>query len=290
MRWDWYQATVYGADEREVVGAFLSSIDLSSVHAGMAKNGYLYAWDIKRGDRVLASVWWSGNPGIHVKASGEDAPLADSVLLRGRKVNGWEVLPTRVDACVDWVREGLFDSLSSRLLCFAVDNGIKIDQKGDWERGRARTLYLGSRSSVVQLVLYEKGYESGGDKNWVRLEVRVYPAKRARASVASWAPGDAFRASSWVVKALAEIGWKDLQPLSVGSVWRPSDTARQRLYLLRQYGAIMRAWSEDVGGWSEFGIAVGSALDSGDDLANVSAKKPYLSDEVSALEWAQCEV
>ncbi|MFO5615250.1 replication initiation factor domain-containing protein, partial [Klebsiella pneumoniae] len=69
---------------------------------------------------------------------------------------------TRAHACVAWVEEGPFDSLSAHLIAYAKDNGISINQQGDWARGQARTLYLGSPQSPVRICLYEKGYEQGG--------------------------------------------------------------------------------------------------------------------------------
>ena len=260
-RFDWYQATVYKASPETVAGSLRTRFDLSEVRPSRAKNGYLRGADIKRGDMVLARVWWGGNPGVHVIGSGSDAPDVASVLDMGRRINGWEVLPTRVDSCVDWVEELLFSRLAAQLIQYAIDNDISINQQGDWERNKARTLYLGSRASTVQLVLYEKGYESGGDLNWVRLEVRVYPKPHARAKVATWGPDDVFNAAPWLVKALASVGFEGLRAGSVGTVWRPSDSERARLMLIRQYGRIMKTWADEVGGWQAFGLAVGELAD-----------------------------
>lgn len=267
-RFDWYQATVYGPSPETMVENLRTHFDLSSVYPGRAKNGYLRGADIKRGESTLARVWWGGNPGVHVIGSGSDASGVAAVLDIGRRVGGWEVLPTRVDSCIDWVQELLFSGLASQLIQYALDNGISINQQGDWERSKARTLYLGSRSSTVQLVLYEKGYESGGDLNWVRLEVRVYPKPHARVRVAAWGPDEVFNAAPWLVKALSSIGFEGLKAASVGTVWRPSDDERARLMLIRQYGRIMKAWSDEVGGWQEFGRAVGDAVE-----------RPVLSEE-----------
>ena len=267
IRWDWYQATLHRVHPNSAARSLMEAADLSDIRPGRAKNGYLHAWDVKRGDHLVASVWWGGNPGVHVLGTGEDAPLVASVLARGRVYSGWEVLPTRVDACMDWVKELMFSGLAAQLIQYALDNEIKIDQKGDWERCKGRTLYLGSRSSVVQLVLYEKGYQTGAAefdprlKDWVRLEVRVYPAKHARASVAEWGPGDAFSASKWVVGAMDTIGWRGLEPYRVGNVWRPADDQRARLALIRQYARIMQRWSSELGGWAEFGSVVDSAVE-----------------------------
>ncbi|MCA9565032.1 MAG: hypothetical protein KC561_16155, partial [Myxococcales bacterium] len=188
-----------------------------------------------------------GNKGICVTGSGENAPAVSDVLRR------FEHRVTRADACEDWEEEGLFDRLSGALLDFAQSSRLTINQQGDWIRGRARSLYLGSKSSSCQLVLYEKGDQLGINRPWVRLEARVYPKGDAGYQVASWVPGEAFGASRWMTQALERIGWDHLQAKSVGTVWRPSDALRARLQLVRQYKATLRSWVEEAGSWDAMG-------------------------------------
>ena len=161
---------------------------------------------------------------------------------------------TRADVCVDWIEEGLFSRLSGVLMGFAVDRDLGIGQEGDWVRGRARTLYVGAASAAVRLVLYEKGYESGGDKAWTRLEVRVRPQKEWKADCATWPEKRLFGASRWVSEALTLIGFTDLERSAVGTVWKPSDAERARAALVKQYGAILRAWADELGGWDRLGL------------------------------------
>ena len=254
-RWDWYQATVHGRSVESVRDALLSVFDLADWAPGRPKNGYEQGAEVRRGDSVLAEVWWGGNPGVHVKGTGERAPAVREALeLVGPH------LPSRVDACVDWIEAGLFDRLSAELLAYAHAHGIRVNQVGDWSRGQARTLYLGSQQSPSQLVLYEKGYESGGDLDWVRLEVRIRPQRDAKAKVATWEPLDAFRGSRWLCGALEAVGWGELVPHSVGTVRKPSDVDRQRAALLRQYGRILAAWADDCGGWDALGSELAQAL------------------------------
>ncbi|WP_200336066.1 replication initiation factor domain-containing protein [Thiocystis violacea] len=261
MRFDWYQASVFGPDADDVTGFLERELDLATVYPGRPKNGYLRAALLRRGDRDLAEVWWGGNPGVNVKGTGEDSPEVARILSKGRRLFGWKVCPTRVDSCIDWVEESLFDHMAAKLIRFALAKGIKIEQKGDWERGEARTLYLGARSSTCQLVLYEKGYESGGDKRWVRLEARVYPAPHAREAVALWGEEDFFRASRWMAGATEALGFEAKRAESVGTVWRPTDADRARGALLRQYGRVLAGWADEVGGWDGLGPAISRGLD-----------------------------
>jgi hypothetical protein len=186
------------------------------------------------------------------------------VLAEALKSFGRSHLPTRVDSCVDWKEGGLFDSLSSELIRYAKEHRLSINQQGDWVRGEARTLYVGSKDSPVRLVLYEKGYEQGGTAplDWVRLEVRIRPKREWRVSVASWSADTVFCAG-WIPDALTVLGWDDLDRRSVGTVWRSADDERARFALLKQYSGVMSRWADQVGGWDNLGAAMRHAMDVG---------------------------
>lgn len=242
-RWDWAASTVVGEGVDAVAGSVVGAFDLADLAPGKPMYGYEHCAHVVRGERVLATILWGGNPGVHVIGTGENAPHI------------WEALkpfrhrPSRVDACEDWIEEGLFDWIAERLIGYAEGHNIAIDQQGDWVRGKGRTLYLGAKSSAVQLRLYEKGWKEGADPNWIRLEVEIRPQSDARAKVALWVPGDAFGASQWLVGALATIGWSHLTKRSIGTVRKPSDAERARFHMLRQYGATLASWQEELGGW-----------------------------------------
>lgn len=252
-RFDWYQATVHGSTEAVLTAvntAMLGAFDLADLAPATPLNGYTHAAVVRRGEVVLASIFWGGNPGVNVKGTGENAPTVAQAL----RSLPYRHRVTRVDSCVDWVEPGLFDSLAAALIAFALEHDIQINQQGDWERGQARTLYLGAPSSAVRLVLYEKGYETGGDPNWVRLEVRVRPRGGHGYQVADWSPDDVFQASRWLVGALERIGWNGLIVRSVGTVWRPSDLDRAKLALIRQYRRTLLAWADRAGGWDALAV------------------------------------
>lgn len=248
-RFDWYQGTTHEADVDEVAGAFLHHFDLSDLRPTTPRNGYTHGVAIARGDHTLATIWFGGNRGVHVKGTGNDSPAVAHVL------RSFEHRVSRVDACTDWDEEGLFDRMAAGLIRYAEPSRIRISQQGDWIRGEGRTLYLGSRASAGQLVLYEKGYQMGMgcSTNWVRLEARAYPKGEAGYRVAAWAPGQVYGATAWMTDALAHIGWDHLEAQRIGTVWRPTDEDRARAALLRQYGPILRSWAEEVGGFRELG-------------------------------------
>lgn len=250
-RWDWYEATVHDACPSHIVALLQDQHPDSDIGPGRPKHGYLRSAAIVRGDTTLAEVWWDGNPGVHVYGTAEHSPAVQAALRAGQ-------LPhkvTRCDSCVDWREVGLFDRLSSAFMAYASENRITISQVGDWYQGKARTLYLGSKRSPVMLRLYEKGHQMGTDPSWVRLEVVVRPKGSKREVVSTWEPSQAFGASRWLVELLQLIGWDDLEPQSVGTVWRPSDTQRARSALVKQYGAILEAWADEIG-WENLPDAI----------------------------------
>ena len=274
-KWDWYQTTVAVEDPGSsgLVNCLLRAWEFSDFVPAKNLNGYHYGGQITRGDRVLCHLCWGGQAGVNLKTTSDESHVLASAMADF----GVEHLPTRVDSCLDWEEDGLFDSLATALIKFAqLGKGLAINQQGDWTRGIGRTLYLGSPSSPVRLVLYEKGYEQGGDAplNWVRLEARVRPKKEHRAEVASWSPEHAF-AAGWIAAACKHIGLDDLEKRAVGTIWKRTDDEKTRWAMLRQYGSALRKWLAECGGdREEFGRRLADALTeeetTGGDSASVT--------------------
>lgn len=288
-KFDWYQATFHGVELDQFIRHFERKADLAIMRPCRAKNGYETGVEFVRNESTLLQVWWGGNPGVHVIATGENAI---DVSTWCREFGPHRI--TRLDSRLDFITPGLFDALTDGLRAYAKEHGIAINMQGDWERGKARTLYLGSRKSTVQLVVYEKGYETGGDLNWVRVEVRVFPKGREKGElVSTWNPSDAFSASRWLCEALESQGWHSLTPRSIGTVWKPSDDLRARRTMLKQYGAIIRNWANEVGGFQGLGDAMTDELNRMDlekrlIKGDQDAVNPYLellaTDQVQAVE------
>lgn len=252
-RFDWYQTTVHVDDpERSgLVSCLMEAWDLVDWVPAKPLNGYNRGGAIVRGDKTLCRLCWGGQPGVNCLSTSEESP----VLSRALMLSGFAHRPTRVDACLDWDEPFLFDILSEKIIQYALKNRITIDQQGDWTRLKGRTLYLGAKSSALQLVLYEKGYEQGGGASldWVRLEVRVRPKGERRAQVSSFSPTQ-IMCSGFAHSVLKHIGIETLhEKASVGSIWRREDDDRARAVLLKQYRAIMRRWANEVGGWEQLG-------------------------------------
>jgi len=263
IRFDWYQATVQVPDPSfgGLIDHLMAAWELVDFVPTRAMHGYLHGGKIIRGSTDLCTLWWGGNPGVNVHSTSDQSPVLAAAL----KSFGAPFGVSRVDACLDWFQEGCFESLSGHLIQFAQDNRITINQQGDWVRGQARTLYLGSPTSTTVICLYEKGYEQrakhGGEAplNWVRLEVRVRPKGVHKMAVSSWEPRDVFGAG-WVADALAILDLDIGEKRSVGTLWKPADVDRARAAMIVQYGATMSLWAEEIGSWDELGSVLKNAV------------------------------
>lgn len=258
-RFDWYEYTTHRQDADHVVQAISRANPMAEVRPDRAMHGYLHGAAVVNGPDTIATVWWGGNPGVHVKASGKHSPPIAEL---GRAIDDRH-LCTRVDVCEDWDEPGFFDTITRRALDWAKENGIAINQQGDWERGQARTLYLGSFKSEIQLRIYEKGFQMGIDAghspNWVRVECQVKLKKReARERMASLAPGR-FWSIGWLKEAMAAIlAWDHLPDSDISRRHDLSNADKARAALIRQYGSHLEQWAADVGGWAYLGGALAS--------------------------------
>jgi hypothetical protein len=252
-RWDWYQVTVKEQALDVLLPMITEAFPLADFQNMKGQHGYLHGLELVAGSKKLLHILYGGQSHTaNITASSEESPILADLMRRW----GGPFKPTRVDSCLDWEEPGLFDCLTASLLQFATEKEIRISQLGDWHRGKSRTLYIGSPRSPVQLRLYEKGYQVAGDDtkhpHWVRLEVQVRPDKQRRAAAAHWFPADAF-AAGWVSEAVERFFLIPGIRIPVGKIRQASDTDRQRAYLLKQYGNILRAWAEECGTPEDFG-------------------------------------
>lgn len=266
-RWDWYQVTVKERALDVLLPLLSEAYPLADWSNAKGQHGYLHGYELKVGSRRLLHVLYGGQNGTaNITASGEDAPAFAEQLRRW----GGDFKPTRVDSCLDWEEPALFDTMARALLQYATEKELRISQLGDWHRNKSRTLYVGSPKSPVQLRLYEKGYQVGGEDtahpDWVRLEVQVRPAKQRRSAAAAWEPSDAFCAG-WVCGALERLLLLPGVRLPVGNIKGPTDQQKQRAWLLRQAGKVLHEWAEEYETPEEFGKALVSALAEGRQAA-----------------------
>lgn len=240
---DWYTATIHGQKPQVIIQDLQKAFPLSSLRQVGGRNGYDRAAEVYSGDKKLAHIKWSSNganPGVSVEGTSENSRAVRDA------IQHYEHRVSRADVRIDYVEDGLFDCLASFLEKFAVQNKITLNHQGDWVRGKSRTLYLGSKDSVCQMRLYEKGHKEGGDPNWIRMEVQIRPKGKAGYACAKWEPAQYLGSIAWVKKALKtlQIDYENTNH-SLGTVRKPTDESMTRLAMIRQYHKIGTAWIQE---------------------------------------------
>lgn len=163
--------------------------------------GYLRSESLIIGGVNHGAIAWGGtNSRFLVQVNGEASnewsklvswcALGDHDPETGEEPAEKFALLARADVCFDWLDDRDVKSLSAAYMAAveaAPGRKVQWRQEGDWltEEGRLRgcTLYMGSRTSSVQIRLYDKGLEQIGKLNEApanlrRIEVQVRPAHR----------------------------------------------------------------------------------------------------------------
>jgi DNA relaxase NicK len=184
-------------------------------------------------ERRLALVMWDGKRKPHVFAEGTesyDSPVLWNAL-RERCAGLWT--PSRIDPALDFEDPDWFDVLSAALIDIAQRRRMELNHKGDWTRGKARTLYVGSRESGFYIRLYEYRDHHGYGPA-VRLEVEIKLKPEHRAKLAAAMPDELLGLSPVVHELLTRIGMDVSRfPVTNGSKPPPS-IDRDLAYLARQ--------------------------------------------------------
>jgi hypothetical protein len=272
VKFDWYQATI----PQHLDDVFEAMLELSSsprlVHT-KGRQTYATVTRIEDDEEgLLAQVQHGGAQAYaNVICSGGSA-VAGSELIRARfPVHS----PTRLDAKEDFGGADTFDRFKVPLLEVADRNNVKVDGRGDhFLRMMARTLYLGSSSSVVQGKLYDKAAELRSQfksdpvklaalpEHLTRFEASVRPATpAAKARCAVMEPEQLMGSSKWLGEAWKELSGQDVERVNMGKLWRLSDDDRAYGFMLQQYGAMLARRVEDHGSWCALGQQIGQDLE-----------------------------
>lgn len=189
----------------------------------------------------IAEVRWGGpNPDPHLDVWG---PQTESVAVALRE--RYPHHPTRIDSCLDTEDPGAFASLKAVLLAFAESypRDLKIkNMETLWKNECAKTSYLGSDASDVQLKLYEKGKTPEYEEypHLVRVELKVMAknldeARKARLS--SISATELWGMSAWSKAVAALVFGADVEKCVGASKYRAKSTVLQKASnLCKQYG------------------------------------------------------
>lgn len=273
-RFDYWQATIslegwsnYDSSTGETIHPvenlikWLSSeITMVDVVRGSGANSYERKAEFKRGDRKICTVQWGGvNPDPNITASGSDAPFIRG-LITAKFPEG---RISRVDSA--------FDSMSGtaefqRVCAWVEERAKKAGVNCQWIRNSNKsigdTLYVGSKSSRVQIRIYEKGKEQKllGEKRdlWWRAEVQLRPDVKAKSASYKYSSGMVWGASGVTRDLWAFLGGEKLSVINFRSdEMKHKDLEDKAAHLVKQYGNLLKELVQNTGS----GVACMALLD-----------------------------
>lgn len=193
--------------------------------------------------------WGGGNPLPFFTASGRSAVLGSEFCRR--------VYPdhrvARVDVATDFDEAGGFERIRSLIHPIARAAGVAVLFIGDPDGIEGRTLYYGSKSSDVRVVLYEKGKQMRGkgdmraSETWVRVELRVRPRKDRKARAASLSASQLWGMAKWSSVVARDV-LSTVIPFVPDQSMRITDCEKAVNHMFTQYARSLRSHAELHGG------------------------------------------
>ena len=260
-KFDWWQATLslegwstYDSSTGETIHPaenlvkWLSSeITMVDAVRGRGSNSYERKADFKRGDRIICTVQWGGvNPDPNITATG-----SDSAFIRGLITAKFpEGRISRVDSA--------FDSMSGtaefqRVCAWAEERAEQAGVNCTWIKNsdttKGDTLYIGSKTSRIQIRIYEKGKQTGYKPGeWWRAEVQLRPDSRNKTSAYKYSSGMVWGASGITRDLWAFLGGEKLSAIDFRSDdMKHKDLEDKAAHLVKQYGNLLKELVQNTG-------------------------------------------
>lgn len=278
MKWDYSSVTVWGIDQNGPDGQDIFTRELAGlamqlgcqVEAEKALNGYAQGFKLVRGEELICQAFTGGTGAAEGSSQFVAASTASEVypVLQDR-FPGHGV--SRLDAAEDFHGAGTWDRLEAMLTAIAAKHRVTMAPFGEGHRRpdgtrdqtKGRSWYFGSKSSTFRVVLYEKGLEQiakgvPADPTWVRLEVRVRPASKAKSLFGKHRlqPCDLLGMSRWGVDIGEQLQVPELTRYQIGSVWKPSEQDKVALKIVRMFDRGLDYLLEQYGTPEEVGRAL----------------------------------
>lgn len=253
LRFDAYAATTTKASWWQLLQCFPEHEELQTRSETVnifryTRAVYMYNTRGKQVGRILFSP---DDPEVFIEVKGELAdPLARTLRQR------YQHQVSRADICIDTRQPGAFRKLLNQCRRVKKMNGrVRSECRGDWDDHPedGRTFYLGSKSSLCQVCLYEKGktrpYRGMGLEDWVRIEWRFRPeTKEQKLLAASLEPHEMFMLST-MGRRLAELVLVDYDGTQKFELPRLKSSAEAAFdAMLGQYSKTMWKMAGKMGG------------------------------------------
>lgn len=203
----------------------------------------------EKGHQLLIFKSGGANPHPFVQCTGRASEALGSHL---RAFHGHR--PSRIDHAVDVCSQGAFEALHAYSKRLCKDYRLKLSYDGDWNSPDAgRTIYIGARSSMVFVRVYEKGLEYAAKlglpvtaelRQWVRVELEFKPQTReAKDRAAGMEGAHLWGSTRWTQQFAEEVLSMPTETVNL-RLRRESNTERAMRFCALHYGRAFRAtWS-----------------------------------------------
>lgn len=249
---DWYACSIESSPESVIQGIW-DHYPLATLEIARPKNGFSHADSLvlPSGDSVCTFMYGRASQYPFVFSSGVHADAFSRVV---RHVFPEHML-VRADVAIDFEEPGAYLSLFNQGIKAAESVSVSTRYVGPALSERAadcsagRTLYLGARSSVGMMRIYEKGKKDSPDRpDWVRVEFEFKPKNaEARHHYAAASPGEilsAMKLSRAFFEPLIEL--VEASSVRPGTIRRPTDHERTLEHLKKQYRKTLHQLIHDV--------------------------------------------
>lgn len=240
LRLDWYEATLECDVLTVLAIASLAGTtndgEAPKVTVARGMHGYKRKHIIE-GNGLEVTILDLGTDGWpHIMGTGHNADRARIIAKASANVGRVSRVDVACDAIEPWWKA------QGRAVQWAIAHpNTPVTHVGDYLRAeRGRTFYVGATSSARRIRVYEKGIQTGGNPEWVRVELQYRPDNRNAKAWAYSATLEELASSSRAFVALrADAG------LYTPPAYQPP--GRQPLIALaHQYGNVLREQVPDA--------------------------------------------
>lgn len=245
---DAYVVSVDSAQPESLIRDITQALDLD-YSSTSPKFGYQQAYSLFRGDIRHGLLQFGGDhvgDNVYVSFMGREADNFYGYI----QGSGYGFSVLRADVAFDSTGP-VFDSVARIAQDLIVDRRLKSSVAGDWVNSSGRTLYIGSRKSVVFGRIYEKSHqlELPDSQAFDRIEFEFKPDKKSRRRAALLTPIGFLQTSPWAVDLCNRIFSSGIE--AADPLHRPrslSDHDRAFSFLCKQYRATLKKELDNCGG------------------------------------------
>lgn len=249
---DWYACTIESSVE-SVIEQIWKHYPQATLEISRPRNGYSHAdcLVLPSGEPVCTFMYGRISNFPFVVSSGVHAEKFSRVVRQAFPVHKL----VRADVAIDFDEPGAYLSLFNHGIATAESVSVSTRYVGPALAERAedcqagRTLYLGSRSSVGMMRIYEKGKKDSPDRpDWVRVEFEFKPKNNdARYHYATATPLEIVSAMK-LPRAFFALLCDLVASASVrpGTIRQPTDRERTLEHLKKQYGRTLQQLLHDL--------------------------------------------